>query len=72
MRNVSTEPASFLALVGRTLYSFFCELAQPLVDDVASAPPTPEEMQRLYELAQKYEYWMASPSENSEVELFLG
>jgi hypothetical protein len=47
------------------LYSFFRELARPFDPDRPPAPPTAEVMQQLFRVAEKYEYWLASPDENA-------
>jgi hypothetical protein len=49
------------------LYSFFRELARPFDPNRPPAPPTPEEMQQLFSVAGKYEYWLASPDENAAI-----
>jgi hypothetical protein len=47
----------------RQLYDFFRELAEPLDPNAVPAAPKPEVMQRLFELAARYQYWIGSPSE---------
>jgi hypothetical protein len=49
------------------LYSFFRELGRPFDPNRPPAPPTPEEMQQLFSVAGKYEYWLASPDENAAI-----
>jgi hypothetical protein len=53
------------------LYSFFREIAQPFDPNRPAAPPTPEEMQQLFSVAEKYEYWLASPDENAAIGISL-
>ena len=53
------------------LYSFFRELARPFDPNRLPAPPTPEEMQQLFSVAEKYEYWLASPDENAAIGISL-
>jgi hypothetical protein len=53
------------------LYNFFRELARPFDPNRSPAPPTPEEMQQLFSVAEKYEYWLASPDENAAIGISL-
>ncbi|HJX85846.1 MAG TPA: cupin domain-containing protein, partial [Candidatus Angelobacter sp.] len=53
------------------LFSFFRELAQPFDPNSPPAPPTPAEMQQLFRVAEKYEYWLASPDENAAIGISL-
>ena len=53
------------------LYSFFRELARPFDPNRPPAPPTPDEMQQLFGVAEKYEYWLASPDENAAIGISL-
>jgi len=39
--------------------------------DRPPAPPTPDEMQQLFSVAEKYEYWLASPDENAAIGISL-
>jgi quercetin dioxygenase-like cupin family protein len=71
LRNTSSTPSSTIAVTGRGLYEFFLEVAEP-AHGGPSAPPSPEDMQRLFAAAGKYSYWMGSPEENSEIGLTLG
>jgi hypothetical protein len=36
-----------------------------------AAPPTPEEIQQLFSVAEKYEYWLASRDENAAIGISL-
>jgi hypothetical protein len=49
------------------LYSFFSELARPFDPNRPPAPPTPEEMQHFFSVAEKYEFWLASTNENAAI-----
>jgi len=54
------------------LYRFFRELAEPLDPDAPPPVPKPEVMQRLFEVAARYQYWIGSPSENAAIGINLG
>jgi hypothetical protein len=49
----------------------FRELARPFDPNRPPAPPTPDEMQQLFSVAEKYEYWLASPDENAAIGISL-
>jgi quercetin dioxygenase-like cupin family protein len=70
LRNTSSTPSSTIAVTQRGLYEFFLEVAKP-AHGGPPAPPSPEDMQRLFAAAAKYSYWMGSPEENSEIGLTL-
>jgi hypothetical protein len=53
------------------LCSFFEEVTKPVDRDRAATPPTPEEIQKLFETAARYGYWMGSPEENAAIGLSL-
>jgi quercetin dioxygenase-like cupin family protein len=71
LRNTSPSPLTSIIVSKQELYSFFRELAQPLDPNRPPAPPTPEEMQQLFSVAEKYEYWLASPDENAAIGISL-
>jgi hypothetical protein len=64
--------AMAVLVTGRELYRFFRELAEPLDPVVTPQAPKPEALQRLFELAARYQYWMGSPSENAAIGIQLG
>lgn len=70
LRNVSSEPATTLTVTKAELYKFFRELAKPLDPTQPFAPPTPGEMQQVFDVAAKHNYWIASPAENATIGLF--
>jgi hypothetical protein len=53
------------------LYSFFRELARPFDPNRPPAPPTAEEMQRFFSVAEKYGHWFASRDENAAIGISL-
>jgi quercetin dioxygenase-like cupin family protein len=71
LRNTSPSPTTLITVSKQELYNFFRELARPIDPNSPPAPPTPEEMQRLFSLAQKYEYWLASRDENAAIGISL-
>ena len=71
LRNTSPSPITSITVSKQELYSFFRELARPFDPNSPPAPPTPEEMQQLFSVAEKYEYWLASPDENAAIGISL-
>jgi quercetin dioxygenase-like cupin family protein len=71
LRNTSPSPSTSIIVSKQELYSFFRELARPFDPNKPPAPPTPEEMQQLFSLAEKYEYWLGSPDENAAIGISL-
>jgi hypothetical protein len=71
LRNTSPSPITSITVSKQELYSFFRELARPFDPNRPPAPPTPEEMQQLFSVAEKYEYWLASPDENAAIGISL-
>jgi len=71
LRNTSPSPITSITVSKQELYSFFRELARPFDPNRPPAPPTPEEMQQLFSVAEKYEYWLASREENAAIGISL-
>jgi quercetin dioxygenase-like cupin family protein len=71
LRNTSPSPLTSIIVSKQELYSFFRELARPFNPNRPPAPPTPEEMQQLFSVAEKYEYWLASLDENAAIGISL-
>ena len=71
LRNSSHSPITSITVSKQELYSFFRELARPFDPNRPPAPPTPDEMQQLFSVAEKYEYWLASPDENAAIGISL-
>ncbi len=71
LRNTSPSPITLITVSKQELYSFFRELARPFDSNRPPAPPTPEEMQQLFSVAEKYEYWLASRDENAAIGISL-
>jgi quercetin dioxygenase-like cupin family protein len=71
LRNVASFPVISVLITKTGIYQFFKELARPFDPNQIPAPPTPAEMQKLFTLAAKYEYWMASPQDNAAIGISL-
>jgi quercetin dioxygenase-like cupin family protein len=71
LRNISSSPMTSITVSKQELYSFFRELARPFDPNRPPSPPTPEEIQQLFSVAEKYEYWLASPNENAAIGISL-
>src|ERR1700688_1123282 len=71
LRNTSPSPITSITVSKQELYSFFRELARPFDPNMPAAPPTPEEIQQLFSVAEKYEYWLASRDENAAIGISL-
>src|ERR1700735_4664257 len=71
VRNTSPSPMTSIIVTKQELYSFFRELARPFDPNRPPAPPSPEEMQQLFSVAEKHEYWLASSDENAAIGISL-
>ena len=71
LRNTSPSPITSITVSKQELYSFFRELARPFDPNSPPAPPSSEEMQQLFSVAKKYEYWLASHDENAAIGISL-
>ena len=71
LRNTSPSPMTSITVSKQELYSFFRELARPFDPNRPPAPPSPEEMQQLFSVAEKHEYWLASSDENAAIGISL-
>jgi quercetin dioxygenase-like cupin family protein len=71
LRNSSSVPVTSVTVTKSGLYEFFREVAQPFDPNQPPAPPTAEARQKLFAIAAKHGYWLASREENAEVGLAL-
>src|ERR1700723_2427326 len=71
VRNTSPSPMTSIIVTKQELYSFFRELARPFDPNRPPAPPTPKEMHQFFSVAEKYEFWLASPDENAAIGISL-
>jgi quercetin dioxygenase-like cupin family protein len=72
LRNPGSTLVMAVLVTEGQLYRFFRELAEPLEPDTQPPVPKPEVMDRLFEVAARYQYWIASPSENATIGINLG
>jgi quercetin dioxygenase-like cupin family protein len=71
LRNLGSKMVMAVLVTEQHLYHFFRELAEPLDPNAVPAAPKPEVMQRLFEAAARYQYWIGSPSENAAIGINL-
>jgi hypothetical protein len=72
LRNPDSTLVRMVSVSERQLYCFFRELAEPIDRNATLSAPTPEAVQKLFEVAARYEYWIGSPSENAAIGINLG
>lgn len=72
LRNPAANPVMTVLVSEGQLYRFFQELAEPLDPGAQPPVPTPGVMQRLFEVAARYRYWIGSPAENAAIGINLG
>lgn len=69
-RNVSGAPVSQLLVVPMRLARFLRDIGRPAAM-IAPGPPKPEDLERLFEVAQRYGYWLGTPADNAAVGISL-
>jgi quercetin dioxygenase-like cupin family protein len=72
LRNPGSSAVMTVLVSQGQLYRFFRELAEPLDAGAAPPVPSPEVMQKLFEVAARYHYWIGSPEENAAIGIRLG
>ena len=70
-RNVSGGSASLLFVTPMRLARFFRDIGRPLAL-ADRGPPTPADLQRLFDVAYAYGYWLGGPTDNVAVGITLG
>jgi hypothetical protein len=68
-RNNSSEETRLLFVTTMRMKHFFDEIARPVPD--VPAPPSPEVLSRMFEVAHRYGYWLATPQENLQIGLAM-
>ncbi len=71
LRNPGSTLALTVLISDEQLYRFFKELAEPLASGSGPPPPTPAVMQKLFEVAARYNYWIGTPPENAAIGIHL-
>lgn len=71
LRNSSPFPAIVAIVTTSRMYEFFRELTKPFDPHQPASPPTREEIQKIFEVAARYGYWMGSPEDNAAIGLGL-
>jgi hypothetical protein len=72
LRNPGSALVTTVLMSEGQLYNFFLELAEPLDPDAPPPVPKPEVIQRLFEVAARYQYWIGSPADNAAIGINLG
>jgi len=67
LRNSGDTAVTSILVGDGQLERFFHELAVPLGPGEAPPVPTPEVMQKLFEVAARYKYWIGSPQDNASI-----
>jgi Cupin domain len=70
-RNVSGASVSLLFAMPTRLGRFFRDIARPVATAGQDAPK-PADLQRLFEIATAYGYWLGSPADNAAVGISFG
>jgi quercetin dioxygenase-like cupin family protein len=71
LRNQGSALVMSVLISDEQLYRFFRELAEPLDSTSGPPPPTPEVMQKLFEVAARHDFWIGSPAENAAIGINL-
>jgi hypothetical protein len=64
-RNRLQHPVVQLISISSKLGRFFQEIGRPITRTARLNPPSPDELQRLVQIGQRYGYWFATPEENA-------
>ncbi|MFD2615603.1 cupin domain-containing protein [Paenibacillus gansuensis] len=69
-RNTTNEKVTLLITSTVKMGEFFREVGRP-VASVPPGPPAPEALQKFFEVAINYGYWLGTPEDNAEIGLKL-
>jgi quercetin dioxygenase-like cupin family protein len=67
LRNLGDTAVTSILVGDGQLERFFNELAVPLGPGEAPPVPTPEVMQKIFEVTARYKYWIGSPQDNASI-----
>jgi quercetin dioxygenase-like cupin family protein len=70
-RNLSGAPVSLLFVTTMRMGRFFRDIGRPAAT-VPPGPPNPADLERFFEIAHRYGYWLGGPEDNAAVGLSLG
>lgn len=70
-RNRSQDPIVQLITTTSKLGRFFQEIGRSIVRGASVSPPSPGDMQRFLQVAERYGYWLATPAENAALGITL-
>ncbi len=65
VRNMTDQPADLILATNNRLARYFREAGRPAAADTDLLPPTPDDIQRMTQVANTYGYWIASPTESA-------
>jgi len=66
-RNASSDPIVQLITTTSKLGRFFQEVGRPVIRGKSISRPSPDEIQRFVQIADRYGYWLATPEENAAI-----
>lgn len=61
------EGVDLILTTNNRLATFFLEAGTPVSRDAPNGPPTPEALDRIARVAEKFDYWLASATESAAV-----
>ena len=72
LRNPGSSLVITILISDGQLYRFFSELAEPFDPGTGAPPPSPAVMQKLFEVAARYNYWIGTPADNAAIGIHIG
>jgi quercetin dioxygenase-like cupin family protein len=70
-RNRSQQPVVQLITTTSKLGRFFQEIGRSIRPRESVSPPSPDDIQRFLQIAERYGYWLATPEENAALGISL-